>query len=223
MKTTPLFSRFSGVIVIALALVLSLAEPIDAFAGKSFGGSRGSRSFGGSRRSYSAPSRPPSSFGGSRSTSPSYSPQRSPSMSPSSSMPRRSTSFGGTRLQSRDQYTRSYGTPRRSEQRMTGNADGSQTRTIVHSYGGRGDGFMMGYMMGSVPFMWHTPFHPAFYYSRPHYYHNPDGSVEVYPGTFSFGSLLMVIIIGGAVIFIIYRVVRSIRRKALTESASSFS
>jgi uncharacterized membrane protein len=84
---------------------------------------------------------------------------------------------------------------------------------------------MTGYMMGSIPFMWHTPFHPAFYYSRPQYLHNPDGSVEVYPGTFSFGSLLMVIIIGGAVIYIIYRIVRTVRRKSATtaESVSSFS
>lgn len=139
------------------------------------------------------------------------------------SQPQRSTSFGGSRLQSREQYTRSYGVPRRSEQRMVSNADGSQTRTIVHSYGGVGDGFAMGYMMGSIPFMWRTPFHPAFYYSRPQYLYNPDGSVEVYPGTFSFGTLLMVIIIGGVVVYLLFRIVRSMRRRVSSESVSSFN
>lgn len=197
--------RLSSIIAVLLIVVLSIAEPLDTLAGKSFGGRR---SFGGSRssgRSFSSPSRPSSSFGGSRSTSPYSAPrQMSPSGGPSS--------FGGTRLGSREQYTRSYGVPRSSEQRMISNSDGSQTRTVVHNYGGVGDGFAMGYLMGNAPFWWSTPFHPAFYYSRPQYYHNPNGTVEVYPGRFSFSSVVMVVIIVGSVAFIGYRIIRNRRR-----------
>lgn len=253
MNASTFSARLSSIIVILLIAILGLAEPIDAIAGKSFGGRR---SFGGSRstgRSFSSPSRPSSSFGGSRSTSP-YSTQRqsqSPSssfggsrstspystprqsQSPSSyssprqmSQPSGSPSFGGVRLGSREQYTRSYGVPRSSEQRMINNSDGSQTRTIVHNYGGVGDGFAMGYLMGNVPFLWSTPFHPAFYYSRPQYYHNPNGTVEVYPGRFSFGSVVMVIIIAGSIAFIGYRIIRSRRRGRIgqpgADAVSSF-
>ncbi|GAB1429879.1 hypothetical protein MASR2M18_07120 [Ignavibacteria bacterium] len=219
--------RLSSIIAVLLIVVLSIAEPLDTLAGKSFGGRR---SFGGSRssgRSFSSPSRPSSSFGGSRSTSPYSAPRQS--QSPSSSFggsrstspysaPRQMSpsggpsSFGGTRLGSREQYTRSYGVPRSSEQRMISNSDGSQTRTVVHNYGGVGDGFAMGYLMGNAPFWWSTPFHPAFYYSRPQYYHNPNGTVEVYPGRFSFSSVVMVVIIVGSVAFIGYRIIRNRRR-----------
>ncbi len=173
----------------------------------------GGRSFGGSRRSYSTPRSAPRSYSTPRST-------------PRTSTPRTATkprnSFGGTRLSSSDQYRKSYGVPRKSEQmRLPNQAAGSPGYT-VHRYGGMGDGFMMGYMMGSAPFMWSMPFHPAFYYSRPYVVENPDGTKEVYPPTFSLGKLLLVLMVVGGVVFIVYVVVRN-RRRRVDTSASSFS
>ncbi len=177
----------------------------------------GGRSFGGSRRSYTAP----------RSTPRTATPPRSSTRQPSATTPRTSakprSSFGGTRLSSGDQYRKSYGVPRKSEQvRLPNQAAGSPGYT-VHRYGGMGDGFMMGYMMGSVPFMWSMPFHPAFYYSRPYVVQNADGTKEVYPPTFSWGTLLLVLVIAGGAVFVIYVVVRNRRRRRMDTATSSFS
>jgi hypothetical protein len=101
------------------------------------------------------------------------------------------------------------------------NNSGSNQNYVVHNYGGRGDGFMMGYMMGSVPFMWRTPFHPAYYYSQPSYVTMPDGSVEVYPPTFSYSTLIFTLLIGGLIVYVIVRVIR--RRVSNMNSNSSFS
>lgn len=193
--------------VFSLILVPTLVD-----AKGSFGGSRGGggRSFGGSRsRSYSRPS------------SPSYSRPSSPSFGRSTSPTPRS-SFGGKRLNSGSEYTRSYGTPRQSTPMKLSNGAGGSQNYVVHNYGGRGDGFMMGYMMGTIPFMWHTPFHPAYYYSRPSYVTNPDGTVEVYPPTFSYGTLIFTLLIGGLIVYVIVRVIRG-RRSSMMDSNSSFS
>ena len=74
------------------------------------------------------------------------------------------------------------------------NGRGGNSNYVVHSYGGRGDGFMAGYMMGMIPWYWHTPFHPAFYYSQPVIVNGANGTREVYPGTFSIGSLLLILL-----------------------------
>jgi len=79
----------------------------------------------------------------------------------------------------------------------------------------------MGYMMGSIPFMWHTPFHPAYYYSRPSYVTNPDGTVEVYPPTFSYMTLFFTIVIIGGIVLLVVVAIR--RRRMYSESNSSFS
>lgn len=177
------------------------------------------------------------SFGGSRRSSPSYSrtPSRSPSTRPNTSFgtprsrtttasPAPRTSFGGTRLSSPQNYTRRYGTPRRTETMTRNNAQGQPQNYVMHRYGGMGDGFMTGYMMGSIPWMWSMPFHPAFYYSRPAVYQRPDGTTEVYPPTFSWGKLFFTLLVIGGIIYVLYAILRSRKRAQMsTISRSSFS
>lgn len=92
----------------------------------------------------------------------------------------------------------------------------------VHRYGGMSDRFMTGYLMGSTPFLWSTPFHPAFYYSRPYYHTGASGVTEVYPPTFQIGKLIVTLLVVGGIGYLIYRVMR--RRKAsATAPQSSFS
>ncbi|MFN8358470.1 MAG: hypothetical protein U0264_01020 [Candidatus Kapaibacterium sp.] len=214
-------------LLLALTLMTFIAAPLIADAKGSFGGSRGGggRSFGGSRGGGS-------SFGSSRGSSsrsnsytrpsapaPSYN-RTAPSTSPSRSYSSPRSSFGGSRSGSSEGYRRSYGIPRQSTPMTVPNGQGGSQNYIVHNYGGRGDGFMMGYMMGSTPFLWHTPFHPAYYYSRPTYVTNPDGTVEVYPPTFSFMTLFFTLVVAGGVVLIIVMIVR--RRRSAFDSNSSF-
>ena len=110
-------------------------------------------------------------------------------------------------------YTGRYGVPRATERRSFAGANGTQTNYVINRYGGMGDGFMMGYMMGSIPWYWSMPFHPAFYYSRPHTVMNPDGTTGVYPGTFQWGSLLMTLLIIGGIGFVVYIWLKNKRRR----------
>jgi hypothetical protein len=91
---------------------------------------------------------------------------------------------------------------------------------MVHSYGGYTDGLMMGYLMGRTSAMWYTPFHPAFYYSRPVYVNNPDGTMEVYPPTFSFFRLFLGLAVLGLIVWL---VMRFFRRRAGVDSGSQSS
>lgn len=176
------------------------------FGGRSYGG--GSRSFGGSR-GYGAPRTYPSR--------PSASPQRSPGYSaPSQSR----NSFGGSRMSRPADYTGRYGVPRRTETRTFSGPNGARNNYVVNQYGGMGDGFMMGYMMGSAPWYWSMPFHPAFYYSRPYTVVNPDGTTGIYPGTFQWGTLLFTLIVIAGVGFILYTWLRN-KRRTFAYSASS--
>jgi hypothetical protein len=158
------------------------------------------------------------SFGGSRRSSPSYAPSR-PS-APSSSMQRSGGSFGGSRSMSPaagSSYRSSYGIPRQS---APVSVPGASSPYMVHSYGGYTDGLMMGYLMGRTSAMWYTPFHPAFYYSRPVYVNNPDGTMEVYPPTFSFFRLFLGLAVLGLIVWL---VMRFFRRRAGVESGSQSS
>ncbi len=171
--------------------------------GSSFGGSRGGSTFrsspspSSSRPSY-APSSPAAprgnSFGGSRSAAP----------APSSAM------GSGASMN----YRKSYGLPRKSEPMNAASPSSSYYSSspyMVHSYGGYGDGLMMGYMMGRTSAMWSTPFHPAYYYSQPTIIRNPDGSIaEAYPPTFSFFKFFITLAV---VVLIIWLVMRFIRRR----------
>lgn len=167
-------------------------------------------SFGGSRRSFapSRPAAPSSSFGGSRSmTSPTP-----------STMQRNGSSFGGSRAMTpaASNYRRSYGIPRQSSPVTV---PGVSSPYMVHSYGGYTDGLMMGYLMGRTSAMWYTPFHPAFYYSRPVFVNNPDGTQEVYPPTFSFFRFFLGIAIVGLIVWLVVRFFR--RRAASADSSQS--
>jgi hypothetical protein len=194
--------------------ILAMTLPLDALAQRRGGG----RSFGGSRsRSYSAPrsTRPSGSFGSTR---------RSPTTQPRSTTrpsqySTQRNSFGGSRLNRSTDYTSRYGAPRRTETRSFNGPNGNRPY-VVNRYGGMADGFMMGYMMGAIPWYFSMPFHPAFYYSRPYTAANPDGSVGVYPGTFQWGTLFMTLLIVAALGFILVMWLRR-RRRALTGSESS--
>lgn len=176
---------------------------------------RRGRSFGGSRRGGS-------SFGSSRSSAPRTSSPRTSSRIGRTTTQRRS-SFGGTRLSSPQQYTRSYGVPRRTESvRAPAMGGTGYSNYTVHHYGGMGDRFMTGYLLGSTSWMWSMPFHPAFYYSRPAYYTNPTGGTEVYPPTFQPFKLIMTLVIIGGIAYVIYRVMRR-RSTAPAGPQSSFS
>lgn len=207
-----------GAVLSITLLVLILSG--DAFAQRrsgSFGGSRGASrsysvprsappgSFGGSR-SYRVPrSTAPRSFGGTRTQAPAM-PLSARQSLPSSSIPRSI----GTPLNSPESYRRSYGIPRRQEVRTLSTPEG-QRNVIVHSYGGYGDGLLMGYLLGHTSWLWFTPFHPAFYYSQPYYVPRPDGTVEYYPPTFSLAKLLFVLIVLGAIVFITWVIIRNRR------------
>lgn len=199
--------------ILAIAtLIIAVAAwvaPLDALAqrrGGSFGGSRGgSRSFS---RSYGKSTR---SFGGTR-TAPNR-PSANSNRSSGYNAPSARNSFGGTRMNRPADYTGRYGVPRATERRSFAGANGTQNNYVINRYGGMGDGFMMGYMLGSIPWYWSMPFHPAFYFSRPHTVVNTDGTTGVYPGTFQWGTLLITLLVIGGVAFVIYTWVKNKRRR----------
>ncbi len=206
-----------GVFVLSFFLSLEL----DARSGSgrsSFGGSRsGGSSFGSSRGSSG--SRGGSSFGGYRrspSSGQSYrqsSPSGGYSSAPSFGGSRGSRIARGSQIGSAQEYTRSYGIPRRQETTpYTGN-DGISRNYVFNHYGGYGDGIMTGYALGRMSWWWHTPFHPAFYYSAPPYVVRGDGSVEYYPPTISYGMIFFVVLMGSAVVFVGYVIIRNRRSR----------
>lgn len=208
------------VIATLFLAVFAWVIPTDALAqrrgGGSFGGSRGGgygRSFG---RSYRSPSSC-RSFGGSRSRQTPPPSRNAPgAASPSgrfNSSPSARNSFGGARMNRQGDYTGRYGVPRATERRAFRDPSGTQTNYVVNRYGGMGDGFMMGYMLGSIPWYWSMPFHPAFYFSRPYTHANPDGSVAVYPPTFQWGTLIITLLVIGAIAFILFTWLRNRRRR----------
>lgn len=191
-----------------IALVIGLAAmmmPEDLSAQRRGGSFGGRRSFSSPSRSYRSPSNSNRSFGGRRATPPSTYGSRSRSSSPRrSDMPSMGrNSFGGSRIGSSKDYTSRYGVPRQSTTQRLPGANGGQTY-VVNRYGGMGDGFMMGYLMGSIPWYFSMPFHPAFYFSRPYTVANTDGTTSVYPGTFQWGTLFFTLLLIGGVLFILY-------------------
>jgi len=205
--------KILGILFLTIVLLL-LISPDSAYSRRSFGFGR--RSFGGRSRSrlFRSPKRsklPRSSFGKKRSRS------LFGKMTPSQ---RAARSFGGKRLGNAKQYTRKYGIPRKSFSESI-NRNGVSRNYVFHSYGGYGSGLMTGYLMGRTSWLWFTPFHPAFYYSRPYYVDNPDGTIGVYPPVFSFSKLIFTILIVSMIIYIIVVVIRS--KKSNRRSHSSFS
>ncbi len=202
--------RLPGIMLI-IALIILFVAPEFADArrgGRSFGGRRStSKSYKSNTRSKTSTARKPtSSMNASKSTNPA-----------------KRTSFGGSRMTSSKAYTSKYGTPRKKTEYTGTNAAGQQQRYVMHGYGGYGSGLMTGYMMGTTSWMWSMPFHPAFYYSRPYYVNNPDGSMGVYPPTFSFTRLLFTLIVVAIILYIIVRLIKRKSRNSRSYSQSSFS
>jgi hypothetical protein len=131
-------------------------------------------------------------------------------------------SFGGSRLNNSSDYVGRYGAPRATERTTMRGANGTTNYTI-NRYGGMGDGFMMGYMLGSIPWYWSMPFHPAYYCSRPATAVNPDGSTAVYPGTFQWGTLFITLLVVGGIIFIGYVWLRNRRRRMAYTTAGTMA
>ncbi len=214
-----MMKRFLVLSTLFIAL-LAWVIPTDALAqrrgGGSFGGSRG----GGYGRSFGRSSRSPSSgrsFGGSRTRQTPPPSRNAPGSSTSTnrfgSGPTSRNAFGGSRMNRPADYTGRYGAPRATERQSFRGQSGTSTNYVVNRYGGMGDGFMMGYMMGSIPWYWSMPFHPAFYFSRPYTHANPDGSVGVYPPTFQWGTLIITLLVVGGLLFIGYVWLRNRRRR----------
>ena len=212
--------RTTITIVAIVAALFTMVLPLDSLAQR-----RGGGSFGGSRggsRSFSSPRNGGGSFGGSRRSTPSgtgTSP-RSGSTQRYGNAPTTRNSFGGSRMNSSGDYTSRYGAPRAAAKESFSGAGGTRTNYTVNRYGGMGDGFMMGYVMGSMPWYWSMPFHPAYYYSRPYTAMNPDGTTGVYPGTFQWGTLFFTLLLIGGVIFIVYVWLRNRRRRSLGYDSS---
>lgn len=218
--TTKNFTQLVLVVMSMAILLLPLDTLAQSKGGGSFGGSRGVG--GGGSRSYSAPRAPrtPSgsgggSFGGTRPTSRPRTAEPGSNQTPTriGDAPSARNSFGGTRINSSRDYTTRYGTPRKTETQSIPTGGGNRNNYVVNRYGGMGDGFMMGYMMGASPWYWGMPFHPAFYYSRPYTVANADGTTSVYPGTFQWGELFFALLLIGGLVFIAYVAIRSRRRR----------
>ncbi len=216
MKNDNNIRRFFGVFLAVFALMIFLLPDFaEARRGGSFGGSRGgSRSSFKSSRSFSAPkstqsSRPSSSFGSSRKSSSLFSKDGR-------------SSFGGTSM-SRQQAQAKYGTPRRVVNQSYKNDAGGYSNYRMNDYGGYSSGLMHGYMMGQTSWMWAMPFHPAFYYSRPAYVYNSDGTVDVYPPTFSFFKLIVALFVLAIIVLIIRAVLRARKKMSQSYSSGSFN
>lgn len=161
------------------------------------------------------------SFGGSRSRTFSTPPKKGLNTPMNKSTQRQKTSFGGKRLSSANEYRAKYGQPRKVSQ--PGQTPGVPAHYRINEYGGFSNGLMMGYLMGHTSWLWFMPFHPAFYFTRPQYVENPDGTIDVYPPTFDLGKLFITIIIVGAIIYYIVRAIQRRRISARASSQSSFS
>jgi len=194
------FFNLSRILIVFVVLILLFPDILEA--------KRGGRSFGGSRRSFSSRqySRQPS--GTSQNQANRLGTQRK-------------TSFGGTRLSSSQSYTKKYGVPRRTA--SAGTTPGIPKNYVVHQYSGYGNSLMMGYLMGHSSLLWIMPFHPAFYYSKPYYVENPDGTMEVYPPTFSIERVLItILIVAGIVYFILTAIKRRKQFRTQQRTQSSF-
>ena len=195
-------------VLFAFALVFALVA--DGFAQRSFGRSGG---FGGGRSSFGGGfGRSSSSFGrsgggvfggGGRSYGGgTFSrPSRSPFSSPNYSGSRGSAgSFGrGGGFGSSGRVNSTSANPSRGY--------GGYTRSNPYVYGGRpyysSGGFWSGYALGSLasPWSYYVPFHPGFYTYRPYY----DSYGGYHEGGFSFGRLILGLIILGFMAWLVVR------------------
>lgn len=194
MKRKNVIAKFIGVSIIIFVLsIFLMPELVEARRG-------GGRSFGGSRSFKPRTTQPvnPQSFGTQRLNKP--------------------TSFGGYRI-SKEQARAKYGIPKKVSQTTQVDGNGMNRTYNIHHYDGYASGLMTGYIMGHTSWLWMLPFHPAFYYTKPYYVENEDGSVDVYPPTLSFGRILLGIIIFATIIWIIYKIYTSLKRRRISQSS----
>jgi hypothetical protein len=174
----------------------SLDKYISARRGGGFGGIR-------TRRSTSTRSRSSSS--------------RTAAARPSN--PTKSPSFGGKRISSAQAKSR-YGTPRKVESFQGKNAAGTPMNYNIHHYGGFSNSLMTGYMMGNMAWWMMAP---SMLYSRPVYVEKEDGSIDVYPPTFDWGRLFIMILVIGLIVYVIRGMLRAKKlARGDTYSHSSF-
>jgi len=121
--------------------------------------------------------------------------------------PQKQPSFGGQRID-KQQATARYGAPRRTETVQSNNAAGGVMDYRMNYYGGFSSSLMTGYMLGNMAW-WMTA--PAFFYSRPNYVENEDGTVDVYPPTFNWGRLFFILLVVFGAIYVI-RFMRAVAR-----------
>lgn len=191
MKKLNKIRTFIGFFVILFATIVFLLPEIAEAR-------RGGRSFGGSR-----------SFRPQQSTSPrSFNTQRQ----------QRVTSFGGTRI-TKQQAQAKYGIPKKVDQTTKVDPNGIQRTYNIHHYDGYASGLMTGYLMGHTSWLWMMPFHPAFYYSRPYYVQNEDGSVDVYPPTLSFTKILLGLIFFAFIFWLISKFIAKRRSQKIGRSS----
>jgi hypothetical protein len=127
-------------------------------------------------------------------------------------------SFGGQRMTSQTAQAK-YGTPRRTESVRTNNAAGGQMDYRVNHYGGFSSSLMTGYMLGNMAW-WMTA--SSFFYTRPNYVENEDGTVDVYPPSFNFGRLMTIAIVIFAIVYFI-RFMRMASRQAREREPQTYS
>lgn len=195
--------RYFNIAMVATFLFLLFASimPDDLYARRgSFGGSRSSsRSFSSRSNSSRSVSRG-SSFGGKRSSSSERSMQ--------SATPRR--------VSNADMRTQ-YGIPRKVEKVRTTNNSGVSRDYQINDYGGYSSGLMRGYVTGSIAsHMSYLPWYGAFWYTSPQYVTNQDGSVSVYPPTFNWTKLIIIL----AIIYFIFKIINKRRRRRLYGATS---
>lgn len=197
--------KYLNLALVATFIFLLLASimPDDLFARRgSFGGSRSSsRSFSSRSSSSSRSTSRGSSFGGKRSSSSERSMQ--------SATPRRVTNA--------DMRTQ-YGIPRKVEKVRATNNSGVSRDYQINDYGGYSSGLMRGYVTGSIAsHMSYLPWYGAFWYTRPEYVNNPDGSVSVYPPTFNWTKLIIIL----AIVYFIVKAINRRRRRRLYGATST--
>lgn len=118
--------------------------------------------------------------------------------------------FDGSKLESSTDYTSKYGEPSKTIQGQT--IPGLPSNYLIMDYGGFTYDLMIDYLTGNTNIIWHTPFHRAFYFTKPYYVNNPDGTVSIYPPTFSIGKTMISIVILGIIIIAVF-LIRKQRNK----------
>lgn len=81
-----------------------------------------------------------------------------------------------------------YGKPRKTEL-ITAKSGNSY---IVNTFSNYASKLLIDYIEDNTSFFWSMPFSFAFYYSKPNYVKNSDGSIELYPPIFSYSKLLFI-------------------------------